>query len=162
MYIYIYLHLYIYNCVCVGNSNCVSTQYHQLPPLIKIRNASTKTSFLVEKNAIFSRDYVTIKTKQSMSQIYLFSKLLFDAGTWPLVKRSEENIIHTCIMRIYRSFYRQTFVDDDISSDVRFFLDNQLSAPAATLRMLRLSLFSNIVHKKHDHLSPVPIISWQK
>ena len=92
-----------------------------------------------------------------MSQTYLFSKLLFDAGTWPLVNRSEENIIHTCVMRIYRSFYCQTFIDDDISSDLRFLTDNDLPAPTAMLRMLPLSLFSKIVHKGHYHLLTISV-----
>ena len=87
-----------------------------------------------------------------MAQIYLFSKLLFDAGTWPLVNRSEENIAHSSVMRIYRSFYSQTFLADDLDSDLQFLLDNQLISPAAILRMLRLSLFSKLVHKKHYHL----------
>ena len=108
--------------------------------------------FLAVKKVIFSQEYLSVRTKQSMAQIYLMSNLLFDAGTWPLVNRSEENIVHPCVMRICRSCYRQTFVDTDMASDLQFLTDSDLTAPASTLRILRLSLFSKIVHKQHYHL----------
>ena len=117
-------------------------------PLLKVRNAATKSAHNAVKKAIF-RYELPISRKVMFTKMYLFSKFLFDAGTWPLVNRSEERTIHTYVMRIYRSFYRQTFSDDDLTNDLQFLLDNQLPSPAATLRMLRLSLFSKIVHKKH-------------
>ena len=50
-----------------------------------------------------------------------FPKLLFDAGTWPLVNKTEQRTIHSYVMKIYRSFFAQDFSDvDRLVSDIDY------------------------------------------
>ena len=84
------------------------------------------------------------------TKIYLFSKMFFDAGTWPWVNRTEEKSIHTHIMSIYRFFFLQDSSDTSILvSDIDFLIDSGFMAPASTLRVLRLSLFAKIIVQEH-------------
>ena len=125
------------------------TSISSIVPLLKIRNAATKPALTAVKKAIF-RYELPLSRKVMFTKMYIFSKYLFDAGTWPLVNKSEEHTVHTHVLRIYRSFFHQDFSEDaTFLHDVDFLIDNALMAPASILRLLRLSLFSKIIAQEH-------------
>ena len=126
------------------------TSISSIVPLLKIRNAATKSAHKAVKTAFFKYE-LPLSRKIMFTKMYLFSKYLFDAGTWPLVNKTEERTIHTYIMRIYRSFFHQDFSDTPtLVSDIDFLTDHGLMAPASILRLLRLSLFSKIIVQEHS------------
>ena len=68
----------------------------------------------------FSSDFISTKTKGNLLQALLLSRILFNAGTWPLLTSAEHTRIHTAILRhtrsIARSEARRKAEDSDVAT----------------------------------------------
>ena len=137
---------------CVDFYKHLGTQdssLRSITPLIKTRVAATRGVFSALKKAIFKYP-ISLRTKMTFAKIYIFSKLLFDAGTWPKTNKSEAGVLHAHVMRIYRFFFHDVFVDR--VSDLDFPMDHQFMSPASILRMLRMSLYVRLISKGHNDI----------
>ena len=76
-----------------------------------------------------------------IAQAYVFSKGLFQAGSWPKLPVKLFAKIHCAIMYVYRCVAGKRFSPDLCISDDAFLAEFQPQCPMTLLRQLRLMLF---------------------
>ena len=88
---------------------------------------------------------LTISVKETFLRMYLFCKVLHDAGTWVEATKAEQKVIHSSIMRLYKFMFCD--VDAVKTSDVDLLVQHNLIAPLNLIRFSRLSFFKRLVCK---------------
>eukprot|EP00973_Karenia_brevis_P089293 12382881-Karenia_brevis.AAC.1 len=66
-------------------------------PMLKQRAAASQATTKAVNKAIFQHDHgnLFINTKLVFAKLYVFTKILFDAGTWPSLSNAECKVVHT-------------------------------------------------------------------
>ena len=114
-----------------------------IAPVIKQRFASVVLTTRALRRALFVSKTVTHRpaTIATYLHMYLFSKAMFDCGTWPRLSITESKTIHSHVMRLYRSFISCSYDMPDII----FLQDHSLIPPCAMVSLSRLMLFSRLL-----------------
>ena len=136
----------------VGTQCSVSPSIcHEITNRVAIMNSESRAL-----RKILRKTALPLNRKINAMQGYIFSKGLFQAGTWPALPPVQYKRIHSCILKLYRDVTRQywsnTFDVSSMFSDSDIIYEYGFMCPMTMLRYFRMSLFSRIVTKEPPHL----------
>ena len=93
---------------------------------------------------------LSINVKRQAAQGYVLSCGLYNAATWPRLRKGEMQAFHSGVMRIYRHIVNNK--DGDCISDKHVLEYVKAIAPINAIRLLRLHLLIKLVQGQHDRL----------
>ena len=92
------------------------------------------------------------------------SRLLYAAGGWPLLTKTQESSVTSACMHVYRRATGTTYVDRmnaglDRVSDAEVIQEHSLPLPLTLVRLLRLNLFMRVTVGKNATLKAIVFAS---
>ena len=131
---------------CYRHLGTMTTRNGSIMPEIRIRGRAMVGS-MSKLRAKFLRAHAVPRNAKSMVvQASLFSTGLFNAGTWPLLYRSEARQLSTYVMKVYRSFIHDPYYDKYMS-DVQVMEMAQALSPLSLVMYKRICLLIRVVKK---------------
>eukprot|EP00973_Karenia_brevis_P041841 5791990-Karenia_brevis.AAC.1 len=102
-------------------------------PLIKQRFAACKPYARSLKKSVFNNSYLSYQHKANYARAYIFSRALFDAGSWGVLTSSELCMLHSGVMSVYRMW---AFTTSSYASCSAFVIVHQISKCVAHPHMI--------------------------
>ena len=123
----------------ISSSDC------SMQPEITKKLATIREATKAIRGDFLHRPHINLDSRLLILKVLIFSKGLFQAGSWPLLYVSELSRIHTCIMDVFSSI-----VDAGVARSARRSHESLLTldgvlAPFVLLLVLRMKLFVRVV-----------------
>ncbi len=124
-------------------------------PELSYRVSTMMAVFKPSRSKLFSNARIPLKARWQLADSYLFSRSMYNAGTWPTLRPPEFHIVHTARMRVLRAVAKRYNVDTDVHFSDRDVL-NELQAPDTS----RLLDFRRLVfYQRFLRWAPKPIVA---
>jgi hypothetical protein len=124
-------------------------------PELKARYSSLQSMIKPLEKRIFANPFIPVDKKLYTAQTILYTRLLYNAGTWPSLNLVELRYFHSRMMTINRHVVQQFNNEGSVhTSDVEILQSLEVPAPQVILRVLRLRLFVRVA--KH---APIYILT---
>ena len=85
----------------------------------------------------------------NIASAYIWSKGLFQAGTWPALTAAQYKPLHHAILAVYRAVAGQDGHFDNLFSDDDIIYRLHVMCPATMLRCMRMSLLARVLKKRN-------------
>jgi hypothetical protein len=119
---------------------------------IAIRVPILRSGAEAMRKSIMCNARLPLTKKLHIAQAYIFSKGLFQAGTWPALSVRLYTKMHHAIMYVYRCIAGIKYDPNVLLTDDAVIAEHELICPRTVLRQLRLSLFMRVCRSNHPKI----------
>ena len=113
--------------------------------------AIMSTTVAAFTKSVFRDPHLSVGAKLKIAQAFVFSKGVFQVGTWPELSKTNERKFFSTVMRVNRRAAQCGFghASDGgvLPSDADVLADHSLVSPLVILRRARVMFFGRIIHK---------------